>query len=212
MNLSSPTYIPTWVTPAPPPPNPNPTPTRPTPPPPGGAAGIPPPPGPPRCVGAAPSPPDADQAGAPPLDPASDGPLHRHLLGGRVGRESHGEPGEPVGSECGPAAPGLDLVPQTVERAAAAQRVAHEQRDADPVREEVSPPEARRRPELVDVGPIAVVPATQMELQPAPLRPERGGQKERRQVPGPSQLRQRRGALPTSAAPYDGTRGAGRGA
>src|SRR5437763_1654099 len=159
MNFSSPTYIPTCVTPAP-----------------GGAAIL-------QAVpGFAPKRDPGERA---PFDPDAQGPLDGELLSGRVGRDAECGARERVRAEGSAAPERLDLVAQTVERATPAQRVAHEQRYAEAVRERTAaPPQARAGPCLVNVRAIAVVPAPQMELHaaaPAPPLPPRLRRQRRRQ-------------------------------
>src|SRR5207244_1291553 len=50
---------------------------------------------------------DAEPAEWSPLDPATDAPLRRELLRGRVSREAEGQPRERVGAERGVATPRL---------------------------------------------------------------------------------------------------------
>src|SRR6266699_1047229 len=149
----------------------------------------------------------------PPLDATAHTPLGGELLRPAVGGQAERQAGERIGSERGAAAARLDLVPEPVEGASPAERVVHEHRRPEPARER--PSQRGCGPKLVDVGAIAVVPAPEMELQPAAahLCPERDGEhEERREPPGLSQPRQRRGAPPTCVGPCDGTRGAGPGA
>src|SRR3989442_7773612 len=133
----------------------------------------------------------------PPFEPASHGPLRGDLLSGGVGGESQRQSGERVGPKRGPAASGLDLVTQAVKGPASTQAVVDEDGQSESVGERAAQP--RGGAEFVHVGTIAVVPAAQVELQPAAptLRPEHGWQHEDPpQPPGPSQPRQRHAAPP----------------
>src|SRR5437016_919800 len=111
------------------------------------------------------------------------------------------------GSSGGAAVPRLDLVARAVERAAVPQGVAHDDRDAEPVREGGA--ETGARAEFVGVGAVAVVPSPHMELEAAPSAPLRAERqrREREQLNRDelSPPRQRRLAPGTDVAPCDGT-------
>src|SRR5256886_1394814 len=230
MNLSSPTYIPTGVTPAP---------GRAL----GGTGGAA------RAAAVCPAPPPkgaADHAAHPgarvvgriqdpggpaipepipqlaaerqpsqrsPFDAPTHAPLGRELLRREIGRQTERHARERIRAERGPAAPRLQLIPDPVEGAAPAERVVHEHRGAEPVRERSSPPSQRRAgAEFVHVGAIAVVPAAQMKLHAAALPRQR---RRHEQEPGPRALSQRpqqRDAPPTRAGPCGATAGAAGGA
>src|SRR5260370_10024601 len=74
------------------------------------------------------------------------------------------------------------------------------------------PRSARAGPEFVDIGPIAIVPAADVEFEAVALRQERCGEEAQRDPPGFSQRPQWPGALPMRVAPCDATRGVARGA
>src|SRR5437773_1324925 len=87
------------------------------------------------------------------------------------------------------------------------QGVAHDDRDAEPVREGGA--ETGARAEFVGVGAVAVVPSPHMELEAAPSAPLRAERqrREREQLNRDelSPPRQRRLAPGTDVAPCDGT-------
>src|SRR5439155_1630195 len=70
-----------------------------------------------------------------PLDAAAHGPLSGDLVARGIGGQAGSEAGEGIRAEPFSAAPRLDLVARAVERAAVRQRVAHDDRDAEPVRD-----------------------------------------------------------------------------
>src|SRR5438445_476486 len=183
MNLSSPTYIPTWVTPAPA-----------------------------RAENRRISPGRRASMRGVTSAPAH-GPLSGELLRGRVGRETQGKSDEGIGAERGPASPCLHLVTQAIEGAAPSQGIVHEDGEPDSVREGSAQPGGRAEFVDVRAIAVVPAPQMQLQAAALDLRPEpRREHEERCEPPGLSQPQQRRGAPPTCAAPCDGTKGAGPGA
>src|SRR2546427_427486 len=221
MNLSSPTYMPTWVTPDPraaeksrTSPGRSASITRAT-----SAAAEPRPRvgGTPEAAGPAVFDPvphcgaEREARKRPPLDAAADAPLGGELLSGGVGGEAERDAGERVRLERAAAPERLQLVAQPVEGAAAAQRIVEEHLRPEAVRERPAP--AGAGAEFVAVGAVTVVPAAAVELPVATLGGEHRRNAEReREPPELSRPLQPPCTPATAGAPCDATGGAEAGA
>src|SRR5438093_396333 len=191
MNLSSPTYMPTWVTPDP-----------------GAAEKSKMSPGRSASMTGATS---APAEARPPLEAAAHAPLSGELLRGRIRGKAQRDAGECVRPERAAAAERLQLVGQPVEGAAAAQRVVEDHLRPEAVRERPAP--ARAGAEFVAVRAVTVVPAAAVELPVATLGGEHRRNAEReREPPELSRPPQPPCTPATAGAPCDATGGAEAGA